>query len=43
MIKEIERKEIGTNGVVHTYKSYVEIPEELIKPKKKAKKDALEN
>lgn len=46
MIKEIIRTERGLYGITHTYVSYIEIPDEVIKPdkpKKKAKKDAMED
>ena len=39
MIQELIRKEIGLNGIVHTYISHFEIPDELVKPKKKSKKN----
>lgn len=37
MIQELIRKEIGLNGIVHTYISHFEIPDELVKPKKRNK------
>lgn len=43
MIKEIVREEIGMNGIVHKYISYVEIPDEILKPKKKVRKESDEN
>ncbi len=42
MIQELIRKEIGLNGIVHTYISYFEIPDELLKPKKKKTKKVEE-
>ena len=40
MIKEVIREEVGRYGVVHKYISHIEIPDEIIKPKKKSKKNA---
>lgn len=38
MIQEIVRTERGLNGIIHKYISHIEIPDEILKPKKKSKK-----
>lgn len=37
MKKEVVRKEYGKYGVIHTYISYVEVPDEIVKPLKTKK------
>lgn len=38
MIQEIVRTERGLNGIIHKYISHIEIPDELVKPKKRKMK-----